>query len=166
MNPDSIRRLYDYSYWASEKVWDCIMPLTDEQFVQDTGYSSGSIRNHVVHMMSAERRWMQRVRGETVSPNLLFDDYPGCKTTKVKWDAVKVEVLDYIYSLDQEQLDEIVHSEIQSRELHFSLRRWELLLHVANHATDHRAQILTLLNRHFGIETVEQDMLFYLIEQS
>jgi len=42
--------------------------------------------------------------------------------------------------------------------------RWEILLHVASHATDHRAQILAMLNQRFGVQTMEQDLLFYLLE--
>lgn len=166
MNPDSIRRLYGYSYWASERVWACIMQLTDAQFTEDTGYSSGSIRNHVVHMMSAEQRWMQRLQGEEITPLLAFDDYPTREAAKARWDTVKAEILDYIHSLDQKQLDEPIHWEVQSRNMSYTHHRWELLLHVANHATDHRAQILALLNQHFNIQTVEQDMLFYLIEHT
>jgi uncharacterized damage-inducible protein DinB len=37
---------------------------------------------------------------------------------------------------------------------------WQVLLHVANHGTDHRAQILRLLND-LGIETIYQDYIFY-----
>ena len=32
--------------------------------------------------------------------------------------------------------------------------------------TDHHAQILTLLRREFGIATVEQDLILYLVERS
>jgi uncharacterized damage-inducible protein DinB len=39
-------------------------------------------------------------------------------------------------------------------------RRWQVLLHVANHGTDHRAQLLRLLND-LGVRTVAQDDIFY-----
>jgi uncharacterized damage-inducible protein DinB len=38
-------------------------------------------------------------------------------------------------------------------------------LHVINHGTDHRAQILAMLNQ-LGGETVEQDLIFYLREKA
>jgi uncharacterized damage-inducible protein DinB len=37
---------------------------------------------------------------------------------------------------------------------------WQVLLHVVNHGTDHRAQTLRLLND-LGIKTVSQDYIFY-----
>ena len=58
-----------------------------------------------------------------------------------------------------------MHWEIPSRGWQHENRRWQLLLHVANHATDHRAQILAALHEHFGLTTPEQDMILYLLER-
>jgi uncharacterized damage-inducible protein DinB len=57
----------------------------------------------------------------------------------------------------------MVHWEIRTRGLSCDNQRWELLMHIANHATDHRAQILAMLHHHFGVKTIEQDMIFYLL---
>ena len=40
---------------------------------------------------------------------------------------------------------------------------WQVLLHVANHGTDHRAQLLRLLND-LGVKTESQDYIFYVYE--
>ena len=37
---------------------------------------------------------------------------------------------------------------------------WQVLLHVVNHGTDHRAQLLRRLND-LGVETTSQDYIFY-----
>ena len=37
---------------------------------------------------------------------------------------------------------------------------WQVLLQVGNHGTDHRAQLLRLLND-MGVKTVSQDYIFY-----
>jgi uncharacterized damage-inducible protein DinB len=60
----------------------------------------------------------------------------------------------------------VVHWEIRTRGLSYDNQRWELLIHVVNHATDHRAQILAMLHHHFGVKTIEHDMIFYLIGSS
>ncbi|MEL6270721.1 MAG: DinB family protein, partial [Chloroflexota bacterium] len=41
---------------------------------------------------------------------------------------------------------------------------WQILLHVLNHATNHRAQVLYLLNK-MGVKTVEQDFVYYLRDE-
>jgi uncharacterized damage-inducible protein DinB len=40
---------------------------------------------------------------------------------------------------------------------------WQVLLHVVNHGTDHRAQVLRFLND-LGVETTSQDYKFYVYD--
>ena len=165
MKLDEIRTLFDYNYWAFERVWNCIIQLTEKQYVKDVDYSTGSIRNIVVHVMSGTHRWIRRIQGKEIPPHLSFDDFDTFAKTKAKWDESRREVLDYVYSLDEMQLNEIVEWELPARGLQLGNYCWEIMLHVANHATDHRAQILTILHHEFHVETVEQDMLFYFVER-
>jgi uncharacterized damage-inducible protein DinB len=164
MNPESVRELFEYHYWASQQVWVCIMALTDEQFTQELDYSVGSIRNHVVHVMSATQRWIKRLQLADVPAHLVYEEFPTRSEAKAMWEVLKIASLDYIYSLDQIQLDEIILWELPARGKSSHNRRWEILLHVANHGTDHRAQILAVLKQQFAVATVEQDLIFYLAE--
>jgi uncharacterized damage-inducible protein DinB len=166
MKPIEIRTLFDYNDWAFERIWDCITHLSDEQFTEEIDYSTGSIRNIVVHMMSATQRWINRLQETEAAPHLSFEEFDTLIKTKTKWDEMSLMALDYVYSLSPKDLDETIHWDLPARGLQLDNHRWEILLHVANHATDHRAQILTLLHQHFHVETVEQDLLFYLVERS
>ncbi len=165
MRPNEIQTIYEYGYWAFEKVWECVMQLTDEQFVQELDYSRGSIRHQVVHMMSATQRWIVRLKDEPMQAHLANEDFNSRADAKAKWDELRAEAMVYINSLSKADLDTVVHWELPHRDLSAENPCWEILLHVANHATDHRAQVLAMLNQHFGIETPEQDMLFYLLEE-
>jgi uncharacterized damage-inducible protein DinB len=164
MNPESVHKLFLYDAWAFEKVWNCIDQLTDEQFVQPVDYSRGSIRNQVVHMTSVSQRWVLRMQRALMPERLAFEDFPNKAITKGKWDEIQRQTMDYVASLNQAQLDEAVQWELPDRGIISATPRWEILLHMANHGTDHRAQVLSLLNQHFGIQTVEQDMILYFIE--
>jgi uncharacterized damage-inducible protein DinB len=42
---------------------------------------------------------------------------------------------------------------------------WQVLIHVVNHGTDHRAQILRILHD-FGLKTTSQDFIFYVYDRS
>jgi len=165
MRPREIRTIYEYDYWAFEKVWECVMQLSDEQFVQELGYSQGSIRHQVIHMMSATQRWLIRLRQEAMQPHLEFEDYNTRAAAKAKWDELRAETMAYVNSLSAADLEAVIPWKLPARGLAAENARWEILLHAANHATDHRAQILAMLNQHFGVETPEQDMLFYLLER-
>ncbi len=166
MKPNEIKTLFDYNFWAFERVWQCISQISDEQFVEEIDYSTGSIRNIVAHIMSANHNWISRVQGAEMPPRLVYEDLISPAHIKAKWDELRKELRAYLDSLTEEQLNESVNWELPVRGLNSSNLRWEILLHVANHATDHRAQILAILHHHFHVKTVEQDMIFYLVERS
>lgn len=165
MKPNEVRTFFDYNFWAFERVWECISQISDEQFREEIDYSTGSIRNLVVHIMSANWNWASRLQGIEMPPRLVFEDFDSLSKTKAKWDELRKELLNYLVSLNQEQLEGTVNWELPARGLKISNLRWEILLHVANHGTDHRAQILAILHHHFHVKTVEQDMILYLAER-
>ena len=64
----------------------------------------------------------------------------------------------YLDSLRDEMLtDRPLHGE--DKELFV----WQVLLHVVNHGTDHRAQLLRCLND-MGVNTTSQDFIFYVYD--
>ena len=54
MTVAELQRLYDYSYWASRKLMQVVLQLKPDQFSQDVAGSYGSIKNTLVHVVSAE----------------------------------------------------------------------------------------------------------------
>ena len=165
MKPSEIITLFDYNFWAFERVWECISQISDEQFTVEIDYSTGSIRNIVFHIMSGNRNWMNRLQGTEMPPRLVFEDFDTLSKTKAKWDELQKEFLDQLNLFNQEQLDETIDWELLSQGLKSTTSRWQILLHLANHATDHRAQILAILHHYFHVNTVEQDMIYYLAER-
>jgi uncharacterized damage-inducible protein DinB len=166
MKPNEIKSVFDYNLWAFERVWECIFQISDEQFVEDIDYSTGSIRNIIVHIIGGNRTWMSVLRGIEIPRRLAFEDFDTVSTAKAKWDKFQVEFLENLKCLDQEQLDGSVNWELLSQGWKSTDSRWEILLHLANHATDHRAQILAILHHHFHVRTVEQDMIIYFAERN
>lgn len=166
MKPNEIRSIFDYNFWAFDRVWDCIFQISDAQFVEEIDYSTGSIRNIITHIMSGNRVWMKVLRDIELPPRLTLEDFDTQPKTKAKWDELQIEFLDDLSCIDQEQLNGTVDWELLSHGLKSTSLRWEILLHLANHATDHRSQILALLHSHFHIKTIEQDMIIYLAERS
>lgn len=167
MTPEAIRRLYDYVFWAFERVWDCVTPLTDEQFIQELDYSMGSIRNHLVHLASAKQRWLKRAQGHLYAEiplELRNADYSNRETVRAAWDEIKADIQAYLNGITQAELDEIIECDFPHRGFTLHNPRYLFLMHLANHATDHYAQIMAMLHTHFGAKTLEIDMLFYLAE--
>lgn len=165
MKLNEIKIFFDYNFWAFERVWDCVMQLTDEQFSQHIDYSTGSIREHVIHLASAIHRRIQQLQGRDIPSHLSSKDFPTRESVKVKWDAIKIEVYEYLSTLTESDLGSKVQGTSHEGAM-IEYPRWEIMLHMVNHATDHRSQILALLHLRFGVKTIGQDMMAFLVENN
>jgi len=162
MNLETLQRLFDYTYWAHRRVWGCVEQLSDAQYTRPLDYSIGSIHEQVVHMMSAEAVWINRMKGTPLGG--MFDpaDYPDRAAVRQKWDAVEQELRTFLAGMTDAQLSR-TFSYTNLRGEPFTNRHDEILLHMVNHGTDHRAQILAMIH-HMGGQTLEQDLVLFVRE--
>jgi uncharacterized damage-inducible protein DinB len=160
-NANAFRHFYDYHFTENRKVWDSyVSQLSHEQFTQDVDYSHGAVRDQIVHLMSVDEVWFSELRGVEPSepfPPTTFDDR---ETIRAHWDSVEQSMRDYLAVLRDDMLFE---KPIEEPEEDRDLIVWQVLLHVVNHGTDHRAQLLRLLND-LGVKTQSQDYIFYVYE--
>jgi uncharacterized damage-inducible protein DinB len=154
-----IRTLFDYNDALNRRLWASIITVSDEQFVQEASYSRGSLRDQAIHLTTTEGGWLRGLRGEPGARKYSLDpaDYPTPAAGQAAWERTAAELLAYVNGLSQEELEETPPGLYGPR--------WQVLLHLANHATDHRAQILRLL-ADYGAPTFDQDMIFYLWRRS
>lgn len=161
MNADAFRQFYDYHITENRKLWEtCIASLTYEQFTQHVDYSHGSVRDQIVHIMNVDELWfseLQNAEPIELTPSASIDDR---KIIRAHWDNVEQRMQAYLADLQDNLLFE---KPIKEPEEDKELFVWQVLLHVANHATDHRAQLLRVIHD-MGIETNSQDFIFYVYD--
>ncbi|MEM5776180.1 MAG: DinB family protein [Anaerolineaceae bacterium] len=161
MNADAFRYLYDYHFSENRKLWDCLVRgLTYAQYNQPDAYSHGSIRNQIIHLMNVERDWFTELRGAPFADPYQPADGDDRPALRAGWDAVEADMRAYLAGLRDGML---FQKPIREPEEDQNLFCWQVLLHVANHATDHRAQILRQLHE-LGIDTPPQDFMFYVYD--
>lgn len=163
MDIETIRRLYDYTYWAHRRVWDCALTLSEDDFRRDMGYAWDSVHGQLVHTMSAEWIWFERLRGRTPSAMFTPADYPDRSSIRARWDEIEADIRAYLDTLTDADLQKSFTYARTGGQQYQEVTGF-ILLHVANHGTDHRAQVLTMLHR-LGAPTVEQDLIYYLRER-
>lgn len=155
-----IRCLFAYHRWAMERVWNSAAVLSDEAFRQPLDYSVGSIQQQLVHILNAERYWLRRM-GAPAVPSLV--DLASYDLTKLRAIADEQEQWkrDWLAGLDDAAMarwHSFHHPDSSAR---LSWAKWQVLLHVLNHSTEHRAQILAQLSQEFGAETDAQDLIYF-----
>jgi uncharacterized damage-inducible protein DinB len=163
MNADAFRHFYNYHFAENRKIWDSyVSQLSYEQFTQPIGYSHGSVRDQLVHLMNVDEGWFSELRVVQPSEELPLPTSDDREIIRARWDSVEQGMRNYLSQLRDDMLFD---KPIKEPEEDSDLIVWQVLLHVANHGTDHRAQVLRLLND-LGIETHSQDYIFYVYEQA
>jgi len=159
MNANAFRHFYEYHFAENRKIWDrYVTLLSDERFTEPVAYSRGSVRDQILHLISADDAWFSEMRGVEIPEDLKPADFPTRESIRAHWDQVEKNMRSYLAALTDEILfEKPFYGEDKD------LIVWQVLLHVANHGTDHRAQLLRLLND-LGVETIYQDYIFYVYE--
>jgi uncharacterized damage-inducible protein DinB len=163
MTVKDLEALYDYGYWANGKLFNVISQLTSEEFTKPPGGSYESIRNTLVHVLSAEWGWLDRCGGPQRGPRLDPDDYPTVESVIQAWGKVEGYVREFLSKLKDEDLARNVEF-MTEREEKRSMPLGQLMHHAANHGVHHRGQVALLL-RLLGYAPGNIDILFYYAEK-
>jgi len=163
MSIDVFRQFFDYHFAENRKIWnDFIVPLTFEQFTREVGYSHGSVRKQIIHLMSVDEVWFAELQGAEPSEYLSPTGFDDRQLIRAYWDTVEHVMCGYLTELQDEAL---MTKPIIDPDKDKDLTVWQVLLHVANHGTDHRAQILRALHD-LGFKTTSQDFIFHVYENN
>ena len=159
MRVDDIERLYNYSCWANHKLFDVLGELSTDQFTQSVAGGHGSIRNTLVHVVSAEWGWIDRCGGEARGPKLNTDDYPTLDSVVTIAHRVEAYVRTFLATLSDADLSRSVDYAIGAGPQQ-SGAIGHLLQHAIVHGVHHRGQVAMLI-RMLGHTPGNFDLVFY-----
>lgn len=159
MQVADLERLYDYSYWANRRLLAALAPLSPEQFAAPIAGSYGSIRNTLVHVLSAEWGWLSRCGGPARGDRLSSGQYPTLEAVRDTYDRVEGYMRTFLAGLNDADLARRVSFQLGSSPAQ-ERTLGDLLLHGAVHAVHHRGQVALLL-RELGYVPGDFDWLIY-----
>jgi uncharacterized damage-inducible protein DinB len=99
MNVKDLETLFDYNYWANRKLFEVMLQLTPEQFSQHLSGGHGSIRNTMVHVLSAEWGWLDRCGGRERGAPLTPGEFPTAASLVEAWNRVEGYVREFLSTL-------------------------------------------------------------------
>jgi uncharacterized damage-inducible protein DinB len=163
MTVKDLENLFDYGYWANRKLLEVMLQLTPEQFARPVSGNHGSIRNTMVHVLSAEWGWLDRCGGRKRGAPLDPVNFPTVASLVDTWKQVAGWVREFLSTLRDEDLARNVEFTIGGTEKR-SMPVGELLQHAANHGVHHRGQVSLLMRLH-GYNPDNFDILLYYTEK-
>jgi uncharacterized damage-inducible protein DinB len=146
MTKNYIIQLADYNIWANNIVCTWLEQINDAQWTQEVTSSFNSLQQTVLHVISAERGWLDRFEK---NPNIVFLQpvYKGTKEEHVTlWKKTSERLKVFINDFDENNLQTNLDFKRFNGEA-FSMPYYQLFAHVINHATYHRGQIVTMLRQ-------------------
>jgi len=159
MTVKDLEVLFDYGYWANEHLFRVLSQLPDEQFTRNLAGSYGSVRNTLVHMLSAEWGWLERCGGAPRGPALNSSDYPTLASIRERWKQVEGFMREFLSGLNDKDLERPVEFALGGGPQH-TKRMGQILHHSANHSAHHRGQVSVLL-RMLGYAPGNFDVLLF-----
>ena len=140
--------LWKYNIWANEIFVKSSESLPSEDFIKDLGDGCGSFKDKLAHIFAADEIWIQRI--ESI-PNPSFtkpDQVLNLEDLKSRWVPIQEKYMEILHDPNTDYKKTIKYKNIKGKEFETTL--YEVLLHVANHATYHRGQAASLYRRLTG----------------
>ena len=160
MSTEYIRTLYQYSEWANRRILDTAARLAPGQLTEGAGASHGSVRDTLVHTMSAQWIWLQRWKGVSPRVPLRASDFSDLDAIRAHWGALEKETRDFVEGLGEAELARVI-SYTNTRGEEWAYPLWQVLVHQVNHATQHRSEAAMLLTQ-MGHSSGDLDLLVYM----
>ena len=147
---EAIRRLYEYHREMTGRVLDTADQLVGDEFTVTVVEGQKPIRDTLVHMIDTETchfRWIDSsmTRDESFARVFPPEDFPDMAAVRRFWEQVSSETKAFLDSLQTDADAERVYVRTFADGSTRNRYLWEVALHVANHATQHRSEVALML---------------------
>jgi uncharacterized damage-inducible protein DinB len=120
--------------------------------------SHGGIHGTLVHMVGAEKVWMERFNSNP-QPFLKAEEIPDAAEVYKIWEKAGYETAKWLAGMTDKKLGESFEMKTLKGET-FKHIYWQAFQHVVNHSSYHRGQIITML-RQIGAAPVSTDLILF-----
>ncbi len=140
-----------YNLWANQKMIDVILTLPEETVKKTVASSFNSLQLTLLHLWNTESIWLQRLKlVETIQA-------PGNTDSLIQEIAADLlaQSIQWQNWVKKSTLAALEHEFIyrNSKKQQFKQPVYQMLLHLFNHSTYHRGQLVTIL-RQSGVEKI------------
>ncbi len=147
-----LQQYASYNLWANKIITQKINEVTTDIIHKEMNSSFSSIYKTILHLMDVESIWWQRLKLQE------HVEWPG-KTFDRTFEILSKELLilskqwyDWVQNANEVNITHVFGYQNSKKEF-FKQPVYEMLLHLFNHQTFHRGQIVTMLRQN-GIEKI------------
>lgn len=141
-----------YNLWANKIILERIAQLPEDIILKETKSSFNNLFKTVLHLMDVESIWWQRLK---LTEHV---EWPG-KNFEGNFEELSIQLLvlskqwyEWVANTNEVNLSHVFGYQNSKREF-FKQPVYEMLLHLFNHQTFHRGQLVTMMRQN-GIEKI------------
>lgn len=145
-----LRSYTAFNVWASRKILEVITALPEEKQQAEIPSSYNSLYKTVLHMLDAETVWWQRLKlqEKLQVPSQHFSGSMQELADELMQQSKRWE--EWVNNASDLSLEHVFQYQTFKQE-QFKQPTWQMIMHVINHSTYHRGQLINML-RQLGIE--------------
>lgn len=153
-------QLADYNIWANNIMHSWMDQIDDIQWHMTIMNSFNSIQQTALHVLSAERVWLDRLH-EVASPAWLPSTFNGTtKEIQQLWKEASSQHKLFVEHFEESRLHEkLAFKRINGESV--VMEYYQIFAHVFNHSTYHRGQLVTMLRQAGFTDVTSTDLLGY-----
>ena len=155
MNIDDIRYLFAYDRWATARVLDHVEGVDEATWSATGVFDERGLGGILVHQLGASQRWRHGLAEDGLTPRPEREPLPSPAGIRAAWASEWPAIDAWLAGLDDAWL---------AREDE-GVTFWQMLAHVVNHGTQHRAEAAALLTQ-AGRSPGDLDMIFFAEERA
>jgi uncharacterized damage-inducible protein DinB len=155
MRIDDIRYLFAYDRWATAKILDRIEGIDEETWSATGVFGERGLGGILVHHLGATQRWRHGLLEDGLTPRPEREPLPSPDAIRASWQAEWPQIEAWVASLDDAWLARTDDG----------VAFWQMLAHVVNHGTQHRAEAAALLTQ-VGRSPGDLDMIDFAEERA
>jgi uncharacterized damage-inducible protein DinB len=156
-NPIQLHDFTKYNQWANEAFFDWLLTLSDSVQRGETTSSFPTVESTLIHLWGAEHGWMCALKQETWTLPYSGGQFEGDFTDLIHgFRATTAEFTNYVLQLNEEQLQMLIPGSNDT-----FTKAEDIILHVINHASYHRGQLVTMARSLGAINPPRTDFIYY-----
>ena len=135
MQADEVRFLFAYDRWATRQVLNVLNGLDSGVWTRPDVVGERGLGAILVHHLGASQRWRHGFQQTGESPEPELEPLPTIDQLRERWGAEWADVDVWLPTLTDDFVAYV----------HEGVPVWQMLVHVVNHGTQHRAEAAALL---------------------
>jgi uncharacterized damage-inducible protein DinB len=138
-----LRKHVEYTRWATLRTLAAVKPLSDEEITRDLRNSFGSVLGTLEHIFAGDRIWLSRLQG---NPRTTLKDVGESFTLASLEAAWRTLLDDFVRTASDLDPSATLHYR-NLKGVEYQMPIWQIIMHVVNHGTHHRGQVVTMLRQ-------------------